>query len=57
MGKCSEPVVVVDPYTGKPTRQVPKKVWKLNIAKIGLFWSPVGRYFRAKVPDTYPVCG
>lgn len=57
MAECTQPVVVVDPYTGKSIRQTPIKVWKLNRAKIGLFRSEVGRYFRAKVPDTYPICG
>jgi len=55
------PVKVRDPYTGKEVELVPKKVWELKPknrkgVKIGLFQSPeTGKYFRAKVPDDYPI--
>ncbi len=55
------PVKVRDPYTGKEVQLVPKKVWELKPknrkgVKIGLFQSPgTGKYFRAKVPDNYPI--
>jgi len=55
------PVKVRDPTTGKEVELVPIKVWELKPknrkgVKIGLFKSPeTGKYFRAKVPDDYPV--
>ncbi len=55
------PVKVRDPTTGEEVELVPKKVWELKPknrkgVKIGLFQSPkTGKYFRAKVPDDYPV--
>jgi len=54
-------VKVKDPTTGKELELVPEKVWTLaprgrKGVKIGLFKSPeTGKYFRAKVPDNYPV--
>ena len=54
-------VKVKDPTTGKELELVPEKVWTLaprgrKGVKIGLFKSPeTGKYFRAKVPDSYPV--
>ena len=54
-------VKVKDPTTGKEVNLVPEKVWTLaprgrKGVKIGLFKSPeTGKYFRAKVPDNYPV--
>ncbi len=54
-------VKVKDPTTGKEIELVPLKVWQLSPrtrkgVKIGLFKSPeTGKYFRAKVPDDYPV--
>ena len=54
-------VKVKDPTTGKEVVLVPEKVWTLaprgrKGVKIGLFKSPeTGKYFRAKVPDNYPV--
>jgi len=54
-------VKVKDPTTGKEVDLVPEKVWTLaprgrKGVKIGLFKSPeTGKYFRAKVPDNYPV--
>ena len=59
---CEKPVKVLDKTTGKEVELVPVKVWVLappgrKGVKIGLFKSPeTGRYFRAKVPDDYPVC-
>jgi len=59
---CKDKVRVRDPTTGKDIEVVPIKVWPLaprgrKGVKIGLFKSPdTGKYFRAKVPDDYPVC-
>lgn len=58
--KKAKTVKVRDPYTGKEVELVPKKVWELKPknrkgVKIGLFQSETGKYFRAKVPDDYPV--
>jgi len=56
-----KPVKVRDPYTGQELELVPIKVWELKPknrkkgVKIGLFKSPTGKYFRAKVPDDYPI--
>ncbi|MCE4601974.1 MAG: chromatin protein Cren7 [Desulfurococcales archaeon] len=59
------PVKVKDPTTGKEVKLSPIKVWELSPktrkgkgkgVKIGLFKSPdTGKYFRAKVPDDYPI--
>ena len=55
------PVKVHDPTSGQTLELTPLRVWKLAPAarrgvKIALFRSPVtGRYFRAKVPDDYPI--
>jgi len=55
------PVKVKDPTTGKEVELTPIKVWTLapktrKGVKIGLFKSPeTGKFFRAKVPDDYPV--
>ncbi len=62
MAKKLPPVKVRDPFTGEEVELVPKKVWELKPrnrkgVKIGLFQSRTGRYFRAKVPDDYPVTG
>lgn len=63
MVECTQPVKVHDPTSGEDVEIVPKKVWELapkgrKGVKIGLFRSPVtGKYFRAKVPDEYPICG
>jgi len=60
---CQEPVKVRNPATGEEEELVPIKVWILapkgrKGVKIGLFKSrKTGKYFRAKVPDEYPVCG
>ena len=60
---CTQPVRVRDSTTGEEVELVPIKVWVLaprgrKGVKIGLFKSPkTGRYFRARVPDDYPVCG
>jgi len=60
---CEEPVKVRDPTTGEEVELVPIKVWLLapqgrKGVKIGLFKSEkTGKYFRAKVPDEYPICG
>ena len=60
---CQEPIKVRDPTTGEEDELVPIKVWELaprgrKGVKIGLFRSKkTGKYFRAKVPDEYPVCG
>jgi len=58
--KKPKAVKVRDPYTGKEVELVPKKVWELKPknrkgVKIGLFKSETGKFFRAKVPDDYPV--
>ena len=59
---CEKPVSVRDPTTGKEIDIVPIKVWLLSPrggkgVKIGLFKSPeTGKYFRAKVPNDYPIC-
>ncbi|MET1101880.1 MAG: chromatin protein Cren7 [Pyrodictiaceae archaeon] len=59
---CEKPVKVRDPTTNKEVELTPIKVWTLapkgrKGVKIGLFKSPdTGKYFRAKVPDDYPVC-
>ena len=58
---CTEKVKVKT-SSGKELELVPIKVWQLAPAgrkgvKIGLFQDPeTGRYFRAKVPDEYPIC-
>ncbi|AEM39777.1 hypothetical protein Pyrfu_1924 [Pyrolobus fumarii 1A] len=60
---CTKPVRVRDSSTGEEVELVPIKVWVLaprgrKGVKIGLFKSPkTGKYFRAKVPDDYPICG
>ncbi|MEM0066341.1 MAG: chromatin protein Cren7 [Sulfolobales archaeon] len=53
------PVKVKDPHTGQELELVPEKIWTLapkgrKGVKIGLFKSPTGKYFRAKVPEDYP---
>ncbi len=54
-------VKVKDKTTGKIVELEPIKVWKLSPKgrrgiKIGLFQSPnTKQYFRARVPDDYPV--
>ncbi len=54
-------VKVRDPTSGQELEIEPIKVWKLapkprKGVKIGLFKSPItGKYFRAKVPEDYPV--
>jgi len=59
---CTEKVKVRTP-SGRELELVPVKVWQLNPrgrkgVKVGLFQDPeTGRYFRTKVPDTYPICG
>lgn len=58
--KKPKAVKVRDPYTGMEVELVPKKVWELKPknrkgVKIGLFKSETGKFFRAKVPDDYPV--
>ncbi len=63
MPKKSLKVKVKDPTTGKEVELEPIKVWELTPktrkgkgVKIGLFKSPeTGKYFRAKVPDDFPV--
>jgi len=58
---CNTSIKVKAP-SGKEVELVPKKVWELapkgrKGIKIGLFQDPeTGKYFRAKVPDNYPVC-
>lgn len=55
-----KPVKVKTP-AGKEMELVPEKVWELSPkgrkgVKIGLFKDPeTGRYFRAKLPDDYPI--
>ncbi len=62
MAACKDPVKVRTP-SGKEVELVPKKVWQLSPkgrkgVKVGLFQDPeTGKYFRAKVPDDYPICG
>jgi len=60
MAACTQPVKVRTP-SGEERELVPKKVWMpkgRKGVKIGLFQDPsTGKYFRAKVPDDYPVCG
>lgn len=59
---CPKPVRVIDRATGKEYELVPVKVWELaprgrRSVKIGLFKNPdTGRFFRARVPDDYPIC-
>lgn len=54
-------VPVLDKTTGKLVELEPIKVWTLGPKdkvkiKIGLFKSPeTGKYFRARVPDDYPL--
>ena len=54
------PVKVKTP-TGKEMELVPEKAWELSPkgrkgVKIGLFKDPeTGKYFRAKLPDDYPI--
>jgi len=62
MPACTQPVKVKTP-SGVEKELVPKKVWVFGPrgrkgVKIGLFQDPeTGKYFRAKVPDEYPICG
>ena len=63
MPECREAVRVYDPYSDEVVELVPVKVWVMNQktgVKIGLFAVEAGgrkRYFRARVPPEYPVCG
>ncbi|MEM0377742.1 MAG: chromatin protein Cren7 [Thermosphaera sp.] len=59
---CDKPVKVKT-ASGKELELIPKKVWQLNPrgkkgVKVGLFQDPeTGAFFRAKVPEDYPLCG
>ncbi|MCY0867866.1 MAG: chromatin protein Cren7 [Desulfurococcus sp.] len=58
---CTDKVKTRTP-SGRELELIPVKVWQLNPrgrkgVKVGLFQDPeTGRYFRAKVPDEYPLC-
>jgi len=60
-GQHRKKVAVIDKTTGKMVELEPIKVWVLGPKdrvkiKIGMFKSPeTGKYFRARVPDDYPL--